>query len=255
MNKKALFVGCSNTADSGFFEENRSKYHWPWLFCKRFDLFFQNSAIGGCSNEEIFYRTIEETQNTKFDLVVVQWSEIGRKWVYFEKNNVDDFTMINKGVVNGRNCNNREVIDYAKIHYLNFNNRYIAVKHWLLQTLSLASWLKHQGTKFIFINGFENSINDINDSEFEDPSFKMTNDIKNILNFDQNPNYYINEKLSVLKKLVTANDQDYWFNFFGPAFISKFYNLDLADDGAHLGPNSNYKFYTELSKFYERITP
>jgi hypothetical protein len=255
MNKKALFVGCSHTADSGFTEQNLPRHHWPWLFCQRFDFLFQNSAVGGCSNEEIFYRTIEATNNHKFDLVVVMWSAVGRKWVYFEKENVDDFTIINNGIAIGHNCHHRDLHDYAKIHYSNFNNEYIAVKHWLLQTLSLAAWLKQREIKFIFIKGFENYIYDIVASEYHGSGFKMPSSMKKLLNFDQNPDYYIYEKLTVLKDLVHSNNQDYWFNFAGPAFLSSYYDLDRSDDGAHLGAESNYKLYTELSKFYENIHP
>lgn len=251
MHKKVLFVGCSHTAHSGFSDDNAAKFHWPWLFCNEHNYYFQNAAIGGCSNEEIFYRTVEHTQNTKFDLVIVMWSKIDRKWIYFEDHNVDDFTLINNGVPGGNRCNEKLVKDYAKIHYSTFNNQYVSLKHWLLQTISLAALLQQQETKFIFVKGYENYVGDIFNSIHVDTRFVITPDMKKLLHFNSNPDYYIREKLNVLKHLADTANKPYWFNFTQPAFSSLYYKLDSADDNMHCGPESNKKFYSAFSNFYK----
>jgi hypothetical protein len=249
--KKILFVGCSHTADSGFTPENQPKHHWPWLISNHYDCYFQNAAIGGSSNDEIFYRCSETILSYKFDLVIVMWSSLSRKWLYFENKNVDDFTIINNGVCTGFNHANIDLKYYAKLHYSNFDNKFIDLKRWLLQTITLANLLSSSDTKFIFIKGFENYINDIIKSKFDVKGFTMTNDLKKILDFDNRPDYYINEKLYNLKSLAAAANQEYWLNFNSFAFSSKHYAIDLSDDGKHLGKLSNIKIYQDLIKYIE----
>lgn len=250
--KRILFVGCSHTADSGFTEENQPKYHWPWLLSNHYDCYFQNAAIGGCSNDEIFYRCNEFIHSSQCDLVVVLWSNIGRKWIYFEDNNVDDFTIINNGRLAGVNCNHPGVIEYTKLHYSYFDNKFIEIKHWLLQTLSLASTLQELNLPFVFIKGFDNYINDLLSATVLPCGFDLSNGLKNILDFDHRPDYYIAEKLRSLKTLLDKTNQNYWLNFDTEAFTSSCYQLDLADDQIHHGPKSNQKLFQDLVVHIEK---
>ena len=244
-------MGCSHTEDSGFTPENQPKYHWPWLISDHYDCYFQNAGIGGSSNDEIFYRCSEIILSYKFDLVIVMWSSISRKWVYFEKDNVDDFSIINNGACKGLKHKNKELNDYAKLHYSNFDNKFIDLKRWLLQTIMLANSLFYYKTEFIFIKGFENCITDIVGATFTDNGFKMSDDLKKILDFDNRPDYYINEKLSDLKALVAKVNQDHWLNFESFAFSSPHYAVDLSDDNLHFGKLSNRKIYQDLIKYIE----
>jgi hypothetical protein len=251
IKKKILFVGCSHTANSGFTTENQPKYHWPWLISNHYDCYFQNAAIGGSSNDEIFYRCSELLLSSKFDLVIVMWSSLSRKWVYFEKDNVDDFTIVNNGICKGLNSTDKDLRHYAKLHYSYFDNKFIDIKRWLLQTITLANLLLSSGTKFIFIKGSDNYINDIIKANFRYNGFEMSDDLKKILDFDNRPDYYINEKLYNLKSLTAVANQEYWLNFNSFAFSSKDYCIDLSDDSEHPGKLTNIKIYQDLIKYIE----
>jgi hypothetical protein len=250
--KRILFVGCSHTADSGFTEENQLKYHWPWLLSNRYDCYFQNAGLGGMSNDEIYYRCSEIILSYKFDLVVVMWSSIGRKWVYFEENNVDEYTIINYGHITGLNEDRSEVKKYTALHYSHFDNKFVEIKHWLIQSLSLAATLQHQNTPFIFIKGSDNYLSDILDAACNETRFgNLSENLKTILDLDNRPDLYIIERLMSLKALADKNNQSYWFNFDKPAFFSEHYTLDLADDGVHLGKLSNQKLDDELQDYLQ----
>jgi hypothetical protein len=251
--KKILFVGCSHTADSGFTEENQVKYHWPWLISQHYNCYFHNAGFGGSSNDEIFYRTSELVLQNSFDLVIVMWSDIGRKWVYFNENNVDDFTIINYGNTVGYNSSSPELKKYTKLHYAHFNNEFINIKHWVMQTLLLASLLKERKLKFLFIKGFDNYTTDIINSSYSTKNgFILSNSLKKFLDFNHRPDYYILQKLLSLKTLTDLANQSYWFNFDSHAFISPFYCVDVADDNSHPGIESNKKLYLDLVNYVQR---
>lgn len=254
--KRILFVGCSHTANSGFLPENQQKFHWPWLLSSYYDCFFQNSGIGGSSNEEIFFRCSEIVLTQRFDLVVVMWSNIGRKWVYFEDHNVDDYSIINQGssvFFGGLNSDSNALKQYAKIHYTYFNNRFIDIKKWLLQTINLATLLQRQNTPFVFIKGFDNFVTEILNSNYQNLNTDLTPELKKILDFDNRPDFYIIEKLNSLKVLAQTANKPYWFNFDKHAFTSKHYQIDLSDDGKHLGRNANQKLFSELVEYFQSI--
>jgi hypothetical protein len=246
--KKALFVGCSFTADSGFTPENQPKYHWPHLFCQQTGYQLINYAIGGMSNDEIFLRTIEAVTNSDYDLVVVMWSEVDRKWAYFSDNNIDDFTILNKGDLKGFNSESAAASDYTKLHYSYFNNRYVNIKQWLQQCLALEKVLKHLKIPFIFAKGFENDINKLNNVTYTN-GFNNIGSLENLFDFDNRPDDYILSKLKVLQMLVHAQDNTKWVNLIGPSFHSM--KVDLADDNKHPGPNTNQDFLNILNNFYK----
>jgi len=249
-NRKVLFVGCSLTADSGFVPTNQVKYHWPHLFCNHYGYAIQNAGIGGSSNEEIFHRTTEILCNNQFDLVIVMWSDaLTRKWVYFSDNNVDDFTILNKGNTTGFMPNQYAAEQYAKLHYAHFNNNFINIKRWLLHIVSLEGLLKSKNQPYIFINGFNNHINDI----IGKTMFDLTDELKNMLDFDNRPDEFIISKLSSLQTIAKQVDCNNWLNFIEFAFTDPFYFIDYADDNIHPGKESNKKFYLTLIEFYEKF--
>lgn len=249
-SRKVLFVGCSHTADSGFTINNRQLYHWPYLLSKQYNFNVVNLGIGGSSNEEIFYRTIQAISQEEFTCVIVMWSELGRKWAYFEDNNIDDYTILNNGEVKGYLNYTTAAQDYAKLHYTYFNNTFINLRNWLSQIIALESTLINKKQPFFFIKGFENYILDLENANYSyNMGFTITSDLREILNLDNNPDIFISKKLQQLKKLVNSLNRKYWLNFTTPAFISSTYCLDYADDLSHPGPKSNEKLTQDLIKY------
>ena len=241
-----LVVGCSFTANCGFNDQNRLKYHWPVLLSNHYSAEVVNVGIGGSSNDEIFQRTIQLITKNVFDIVVVMWSSLGRKWVYYSDQNIDDFTSINgPDNIVGLRPKSAEIQQYAKLHYAYFNNQYIDLKFWLGQIIALHGLLDFLNIKHVFIKGFDNWVDDFNKVKHNSQGFvNISSKLKNILNFDNNPEDRINQKIQEIKNLFPDNNLINWVNFNGPSFNSL--AIDAADDGSHPGPESNYKLFRLL---------
>ena len=238
-HKKILFTGCSFTENCGFTDENQRQYHWPHLICNHYNAHYYNAAIGGCSNEEIFYKTIEHATATNFDLVVVMWSFIGRHWIYYSTPNIDDFTQINNGKLAGYNKNSSEVKAYSKLHYMYFNNQYINLKKWLLQIISLGQFFYSRQQPYVFIKSTENELKNFNKIQYNaiQGFTDMTNNIKELFDFDNLPDYYIEAKVKIIQNLIEQARNFNWLNF-DQLSLTEF-TIDRADDGQHPGPKSN----------------
>jgi len=247
IKNKVLFAGCSFTADSGFTSENQIKFHWPHLLGKHYDFDIDNIAIGGMSNEEICFRTIERvTQNPHYDLAIVMWSGLNRKWVYFSDNNVDDFTIINNGIIVGNMRYHKSVQDYAKLHYGYFNNRYINVKRFLLMIKTLSTMLDAVRIPYIFINGFEYQFDRLSRIYENDLHTALNDDEKKMIDFSNRPDEYIIAKLRDLRIIMDSIDRSKFLNHGNYSFYKA--TVDLADDGEHPGPKSNQDLTDELIK-------
>lgn len=241
-----MMNGCSFTADSGFKKENLYQ-HWPNIFKQHYDCNLTNLAVGGSSNEEIFYRTLENVSTQQYDLVIIMWSSVNRKWIYHNQNNVDDFTIINNLNLTGFNHSSPEVNKYANLHYRYFANEYIDLKRWLLQINALDRVLKNLNIPHIFIKGFENHLNSISSIKYESGFIGTTDSVKEFLDFKNRPDDYILEKIYALQKLIDIIDQNCWLNFTSEAFAD--FQTDLADDLSHPGPIANQHLAKNLIDF------
>lgn len=251
MPNRILFDGCSFTANSGFDESNRLQHHWPVIFSNHYKSYYQNSAIGGSSNEEILYRTIENCNRSTYDLVIIMWSAVGRKWVYFSENNVDDFTIITGAQITGFNHLDHNVLNYAKLHYAHFNNEYTLIKQWLLNIIVLEKFFRYKKQKYIFAKGFDNFLTEIEKSNFstESGSINLSHRLKRMLDFDNRSDRYIKEKLDNLKFLLQEIKTYNWVNFDSLAFWES--AIDRAEGNSHPGPLSNLNFATKLISYCE----
>jgi hypothetical protein len=242
--KRILFVGCSLTANSGFLERNRVKYHWPCLTSNHFDCDYYNAGIGGSSNDEIFYRTVDLTADQSYDLVVIMWSALGRKWVYFSEPNIDDYTQIHPGPT-GLNCDSDAVKNLHKLYITYFNNQYVALNHWLNQIICLQHYFKHKKQSYVFIKGFSNLIHDFDNINYSDNRFiDISEPLKKILDFDNNPDSLLLDKIQKIKKLIATIDLDNCIDFKNFNFRSS--RVDLSDDKQHPGLKTNQQLSSKL---------
>ena len=114
MVKKVLIVGGSeNVVD----KENQN-YHYITLLqqLKKYEV--KNISIGGMSCTESFYRCVPEVEQTDYDLIIILWTPIWRKWVYFSDRNIDDFTMIAPGNIVGFNKESSAVNQYSRLYIM-----------------------------------------------------------------------------------------------------------------------------------------
>lgn len=244
MPNRILFSGCSFTASCGFSESNRLKYHWPVLVADRFGCPSTNIAIGGSSNREIFRRTVEAVFLEKFDLVIIMWSSLSRHWIYYADNNVDDFTILNKGNPLGFNSHRSEVKLHAVNHYAYFDNQYMDLREWLSMILSLQETLRSLHIPYVFIKGFDNYIREFHTVEYQAGFSGPIDSISQLLDFQNRPNDYILEKIAIIKELVDKIDDSRWMNLLSPAFHDM--KVDRADDLKHPGPKANRALVEKL---------
>ena len=240
-----VFCSCFMVApDSGFSIENHSKYHWTHQLVNHYGTNFHNIGIGGMSNHEICLRTIDQCLNNQYDLVIVMWTSIGRLWVYYNENNVDDFTGMNPTHSFGLNSSGQSIDQLHKIYYSYFQNNYVEIKHWLLQAISLASFFKLRNQPYIFIKGFENFINDFSTVEYNNGFTPCTKSLSDMLDFKNHPNDFILDKVNNIKNLLIENKKSNWINLHNESFRDL--SEDLADDLSHPGPISNKKISSQI---------
>lgn len=195
--------------------------------------------MGGACNEEIFNRTVERVTESNFDLVIVSWSGVNRKWVYYKDPNVDDFTIVNREYTSGFKHSTREVQEYRKLYYAYFHNQYMALKSWLLQTIALAEFLENRNQPYVFIKGHENKLDQYKQVSY-DPTVGFVNlseHLKIILDLDSRPDYYVKDKLDTIQRLITQTRNYNWLNFDDLPLEQA--DVDLSDDNCHPGPESN----------------
>lgn len=239
MTKKIFFNGCSFTDSCGFTEINHRKYHWTWLIADHYQTHFCNVASIGSPNDEIFYRTMKNCHATKYDLVIIMWSGLDRKWAYQSDNNVDDVTVLTNGHKGGFYSDKPWVTDYARLYYTYFNNQYIATQNWLSQLITLASFFNDRNQPYLYLKGFDNRLSALDRASFvPGEGFRdLPSDCRQILDFDQRPDHYINSKLSDLKSLINCARNLNWIDFDRLGFFEQ--RQDTADDALHPGPVSN----------------
>jgi len=241
-NKKILVVGASENC---VLDKNH-KYHYITLLQELADV--TNISIDGMSNDEIFYRSMFELINSEYDGVIVLWSSIDRKWAYLANNNVDDFTVINgTGGPSGFNNKLSAVKQYQQLHYAYFNNRYVALKHWLSQIIAFQTYLKEKNIPAIMVHDFENFICDLTNFQYSksDGFDNISDDFKNLLNFDNKTDDYILKKINELTVLVDKIDQQGWIDFKNYRFSTVKVDFRGPGDG-HAGPQSHLNFFNML---------
>lgn len=241
-----MFDGCSFTADNGFLPENQCDSHWPYLLGQHYQVDFDNNAVGGSSNNEIFDRVVGATTSNSYDLVLVEWSEISRHWIYCLNQNIDDFTIINAGYPRGHQCNTSEVQQYARLHYTYFNNQYVNLKKWLYKVIALAGYLDSKNQPYVFIKGFENYVSAFAHIEYvAGTGFKnLENSTKKFLDFSNRPDDYILRKIKEIQLLLDSARQLNWLNFNSLSFFDA--RTDLSDDNMHPGIKSNLELANQL---------
>jgi len=255
MNKHSsvLFAGCSFTHTCGFDDINL-EFTWPALFSKKYQLDVKNIALGGMSNDEIFYRSIENTVESKPDIAIVMWSHIRRRWEYYSDNNVDDYTIMNTSCT-GHNDHLDEVHQFAKLGQVYFVNDYVNIKKWFCYSIALANYFKNNGIDYIFLRGFDNQIDELQ-GIFHRPDENLnlasaSENVRSMFDFTNRPDDYILKKVKELKSLYTATAKLNWVNLSSPSFTDM--SFDFADDQIHPGKLSNKELYVILANYYETV--
>jgi len=267
--KNILISGCSfsaNNEQSGWKKKNLYKQYSNILNSHK-NISVNNIAIGGCSNKEIFYRTIDEITKTQYDFCIVQWSSLHRLWLYESENNIDDESQI-LPFVSGKITHKDEATQLHKIITSYYSNSYVALKHWLLDQISLQNFFEKNNIKYVFLRGFPNYADKLEEICKKESLYKnqilkpiskvfIPDPIKNILCFDDNPDYYLQEKIQNLLTLYTNIDKRFCIGYntntnrYGLDVDTYELENDLADDGMHPGEKTNQIIANKLLKIID----
>ena len=72
----------------------------------------------------------------------------------------------------------------------------------------------------------------------------FSEELKKLFDFHNRPDYYILEKINVLKSLIETIDRSKWINFDGLSFLDM--QIDYADDQSHPGAETNKLLVNKL---------
>lgn len=257
-DKKILITGCSysaNNTQSGWKKENLHK-HYSNILNSNNDIEIKNIAIGGCSNKEIFYRSIENCLKNEYDYCIVQWTSLHRFWIYESENNIDDETQI-LPQVKGKLTYKSPATELHKIITSYYLNSFVALKQWLLDQIVLQEFFKKHSIRYLFVRGFPNYTDELENILQQNPFIRekklksipeisIPKNIKDILDFDNNPDYYLEEKLGGLLSLYKKIDKKKCIGYnenkgvYGIDIKSYGLENDYADDNAHPGEKTNH---------------
>jgi len=263
--KNVLICGCSYSApntQSGWKKENLHNV-WTNILAKNTDWQIDNFAVGGCTNYEISMRAIENITKKSYDLCIIQWTSLHRLWVYEAENNIDNPTQIlpnprGWNVDSGPDNNSSNAKELHKLYISNYLNTYVALKHWFYYHQILQNLLPN----IIFINGINHLVSDL-EMLVEQPwnhlpinKLNIPSTIKHILNFDNNPDDYLKEKLNTLIMAYKSIDQTKTIGYNKSKLI---YGMpdsilyDKADDGMHPGKYVNQYIAEKVLEKVEKL--
>jgi hypothetical protein len=242
MIKQVLIVGGSEN----LLDEENQNYHYITLLQQLGKYEIKNISMGNMSCAESFYRCVPEIEQTDYDLVIILWTPVWRKWVYFSDNNIDDFTVIAPGSIIGFNKESSAADQYNKLYHAYFNNQYINTHRFLSQVLLMQSYFKVKNIPLVMCRDGRDYITDILATDYIPGQgiINVSDILKEILDFDNRPDYYILQKLNVLKLLIGKIDRSLWIDFENFRFEDQ--KVDLHSDGHHAGPVSHANFFKLL---------
>jgi hypothetical protein len=102
-----------------------------------------------------------------------------------------------------------------------------------------------------FSRGFSNNLQDWITIDKNNLS-KSSNFIKETLDFENNPDDYMIEKIDSLNNIINVIDKPNWVNLYTPSFLE--IAIDRSDDNDHPGELSNKKMANEFIDYYKEFT-
>ena len=240
---KILVNGCSFSFGHGMSPEQKISSSWPNLLARELDSHCENISFPGSSNLEIFLRTLKKINETKYDLIIIQWSALRRHWFepgidrfYICAGNPDDHK--ENWIFENQN------IYIDKKQRKKFSDMLTMLSGDYRDLLDLCCFMStlqnlcsQVGTKILYLNGLLPWTPDLLVSMADlDMSKNMSPFTKSMLEFDFKDDDEIRFYHENLRKKIAPTEK-YWINMFDS--WSKFYYVDTGDLGHHPGPKSH----------------
>lgn len=202
----------------------------------------KNIALGGCSNDRIFYSTIEYLNSSSVDVLIIGWTSCSRGWITL--NNGLNLNLLPNGSADdllfGHNNKNLQTWkEYEEFYYKKCFNEYLNFKKFLHYYLHLQDYCELKKIKFLNFMSFEfpKNLKRLANYAYMNKSTKVLEDagVKH------------NEK--VLNDLLEKFKKKYWINEevgFSYQELVKRKNFPLWPDG-HPGLEAS-QYWAELIK-------
>ena len=139
-----LTIGCSFTAGEEL--PNPKTQAWPALVADAFGVSLKNLGLIGGSNDYIFRTAIEETSATKYDVVIIEWTDPSRMEVWQNLTNRPISVLAHTSYKSFNDPGLKWLQDFYKHSY----NDEFAYKKWLIQVIALQHYFKNTNQRYIF---------------------------------------------------------------------------------------------------------
>ena len=204
----------------------------------------KNISLGGCSNDRIFYSTIEYLNNNSVDVLVIGWTNWGRGWLTLS--NGLNLNILPNGsaddLLYGHLKKEKEKDiwkEYETFYYKKCFNEYLNFKKFLNYYLHLQDYCELKKIKFLNFTSFQSmhNLSSIAESAYMDKS----NEILKKVGIEHN--------IKILKDLIFKFKKEYWVNKevgFSYCKLVKEKDFPLWHDG-HPGLEAS-KYWGELIK-------
>lgn len=137
-----LAVGCSFTHGC---ELPDTILAWPHILANKVNGSVKNLGFPGGSNDYIFRTALEESLKDQYDLVVVQWSSVDRREIWYRGKPIS--ISPSSGWLS-----NPELKGWIKQYYVQFHDDELRLRAWLSQVVALQEYFKQQQQNFVFCN-------------------------------------------------------------------------------------------------------
>jgi hypothetical protein len=152
--KSLLICGCSFSSGWGFSEEKADPMSWPNIVADLLDYELTNIAETAYSNQDIFLNTMHQATLKQYDLILVQFTALGRVTLCPSKTSVTPNIPVGPAVFSGKPPTSVEMFTEQELQV--FQKIFVTLnqdfKH-LVNLIQMIETLQLQFKNLYFING------------------------------------------------------------------------------------------------------
>jgi len=195
MNKIICVSGDSFTQE--FYQKNEDK--WSVKIGSN-----DNIAMGGASNDRIFYSTIEYLNKKTPDILIVGWTVLSRGMLH--RNNGSRVIITSHRAFDEETAENLD--EFKKFYYTNIQNDFVSFRNVLNYMIFLQEYCKNKKIKLLYFRSvLEVELTDASLMHISGSAFMSNSNANTKM---QGIKYYCEE----LKKLINQLDKNIWIKEF-----------------------------------------
>lgn len=163
-----------------------------------------NIAMGGASNDRIFYSTIEYLNRKTPDILIIGWTVLGRGML--NRRNGSRVIITSHRAFDEQTAENLE--EFKKFYYANIQNDFVSFRNVLNHMIFLQEYCKNKKIKLLYFRSvLEVELTDASLTHIANSAFMSNNDINT-------RKQGIQHNCEELKKLIDQLDKSVWIKEF-----------------------------------------